>query len=665
MKKKSLKSVFMMLLMTTMSAQAETISYPDSAYSVVSTYMNPVIPSDFPDITLLKDGNDFYACGSSFHFTPYCAIYHSTDLVHWEVISRAVQPTWNGLVSDAPGNGLWEGAITKFYGSYWLYFSNTASGGQYFTKAKSPYGPWSTPVKVKTTVTTGAIGYDNSIFVDDDGTPYMLIKNGKFTNKIQQVGHDGHLTGDAINLEWVNRDGKYSWAEGPVMCKRNGWYYYIIAGNVAGGQWALRTKDLHADSTQWQKLGNFFADVKDRSLSLGSPNHASQPFELADGTWWCLSHCYERTSSGDWGGKGRQCMLHQVMWNENGKPIASAPTSAALLSPKLSNSGVHSCLPSSDAFSEPKLNLCWYFLNAEASKCFSLTARKGWLRLTPGNGSAHLLQKDAAHYSTVVTHVDANAKSEGDEAGLYITNGNQSSTVALVSAYHQGKKITFRFNSSVFEVNNTIGNELWLKLIRKEHIIEGLYSKDKRSWKSMGSVDVTSLDQSQMNYNSWVGNSNGLYTKNVIADFDSFSFNDAFTEQPTVSYLNAFGVATKTNTFWNTVSNTTNKGGWLMLGGLDLGSATAPATAIVVSASATEMCSLEIWIDDIGRKGRKIATVNIPAAKVNGLTKIKASIAATYGQHDVYIKYNCPSGTADLYSVKFGRKPAVATISKK
>ena len=128
MKKKTLKLVFMMLFMITMSVEAETISYPDSAYSGVSTYMNPIIQSDFPDITLFKDGNDFYACGSSFHFTPYCAIYHSTDLVHWEVISRAVQPTWSGLVSDAPGNGLWEGAITKFYGSYWVYFSNTASG---------------------------------------------------------------------------------------------------------------------------------------------------------------------------------------------------------------------------------------------------------------------------------------------------------------------------------------------------------------------------------------------------------------------------------------------------------------------------------------------------------------------------------------------------------
>src|SRR5881397_1978715 len=59
-------------------------------YNAVKTYVNPVLPGDHPDPTLLKVGDDFYHCGSSFHFTPYLPIYHSKDLVHWEVISRVV-----------------------------------------------------------------------------------------------------------------------------------------------------------------------------------------------------------------------------------------------------------------------------------------------------------------------------------------------------------------------------------------------------------------------------------------------------------------------------------------------------------------------------------------------------------------------------------------------
>ena len=156
-----------------------------SNYQQVNTYVNPVLPGDHPDPTLLKVGDDFYHCGSSFHFTPYMPVYHSRDLVHWEVIGRVLPPSKAGWVSDRPSAGTWQGAITYFYGSYWIYFS---SNGQWFCKSDSPGGPWSDPVEVKTNPVTGPLGYDNSIFIDDDGTPYMVIKNGQKVNRIQALG---------------------------------------------------------------------------------------------------------------------------------------------------------------------------------------------------------------------------------------------------------------------------------------------------------------------------------------------------------------------------------------------------------------------------------------------------------------------------------------------
>src|SRR3954471_17651619 len=108
--------------------KATSVSLPafDSAvyYTQVKTYLNPVLPGDHPDPTLLKVGNDFYHCGSSFHFTPYLPIYHSTDLVHWEIISRVVSPENAAQVTDRPSQGIWQGALTYFYGSYWIYFSS-------------------------------------------------------------------------------------------------------------------------------------------------------------------------------------------------------------------------------------------------------------------------------------------------------------------------------------------------------------------------------------------------------------------------------------------------------------------------------------------------------------------------------------------------------------
>lgn len=106
----------------------------------ITTYVNPVMPGNHSDLTLFKDGNDFYSCGSSFHFIPYLPVLHSKDLVHREVISRVVPSSWTNLASDAVGKGIWQRPIAYFYNAYWLCFSNTAGGGQYFCKATSPLG---------------------------------------------------------------------------------------------------------------------------------------------------------------------------------------------------------------------------------------------------------------------------------------------------------------------------------------------------------------------------------------------------------------------------------------------------------------------------------------------------------------------------------------------
>lgn len=36
--------------------------------------------------------------------------------------------------------------------------------------------------------------------LDDDGKPYMVIKNGQKTNRLQELGKDGQLTSSVIDL---------------------------------------------------------------------------------------------------------------------------------------------------------------------------------------------------------------------------------------------------------------------------------------------------------------------------------------------------------------------------------------------------------------------------------------------------------------------------------
>lgn len=609
-------------------------------YNQVKTYVNPVLPGDHPDPTLLKVGDDFYHCGSSFHFTPYLPIYHSKDLVHWEVISRVVPPSKAAFVTDRPSAGIWQGAITYFYGSYWIYFS---SGGQWFAKAPSPKGPWSDPVQVKTNPITGPLGYDNSIFVDDDGKPYMVIKNGQKTNRLQALGRDGQLTDTVINLDWINAKLQYSWAEGPVMCKRNGYYYYFPAGDVSGGQYVLRASALTSDSTKWERLGEFFKPITDPNTGFRRPNHISAPIQLPDGTWWTIAQSYERVGSDDWSGTGRQTGLYQVIW-EGDRPWGTAPTTAPLEKPALPKAGILWRSVQSDYFNADSLNLWWHFLSKKAASQYSLSAREGWLRLLPDTARAHLVQKETDHYYTAVTKVDFTATDTTTKAGIYLTNGNQRIYARLYTGYNEGRKIFFNLDTATRVISNSFGNRVWLKLERAEHNLIAYCSGDGKNWSAVGTpISAVNLDKAQPNWNSWVGTSVGLFAEGKPADFDLFVCKDGYSSLIAAGYSNYYGVEMIQQASGKAVSNNSPIGGWLMLSGVEFGQHKNPATGVELIASSKTAAKLEIWLDDL-TTGKLIAT--IPVGATGGESNWKAFKAAARkvsGHHDVFIKF--PAGT--------------------
>ena len=632
------------------SIESNSDGFPDAAYQQVKTFVNPVLSGDHADQTLMRDGGDFYTAGSSFHFNPYIPIYHSTDLVHWEIVSRVV-PSNNWGVTDSPSAGVWQGALAKFGGYYWIYYSINST--QYFSKSSSMDGNWSSPVKVTGTTVTG---YDNSIFVDDDGVPYMLMKNGKNVNRIQQVDTlTGQLTGSLINCDFINEEGTYSWAEGPTMCKRNGWYYYFIAGNVGGGQYVLRTDSLSDIEDDWEPLGDFFASITDDDATFRAPNHVSQPIQLDDGTWWAVSHSYENKNGDDWSGQGRQGLLHPVVWSLDGKPTGKAPISTPQLAPNLPQSDIPWSLPRSDYFSDNDLDLAWHFLDQSAATNYSLSKKSGWLTLSPGMGTTHILQKEGGHYNAIVTKINVNATSAGEEAGIYLTNGNESITSEIYSGYNGAKVLGFRFNGTTIEIVNPLGNELWLKAERNEHYLSAYYSSNGITWDLIGdTVASTVLDGSQDNYNWWVGTSDGLYANGIQADFDLFVDKDGFSPLPIVGYNNYFGLKRFESGLSESMVNTSDKGGWAMLGGVDLGFADRVPALVQIEASAIEAGQIEIWIDDLENNGTRIATINVGLTEsTSSFQNFSANVTGLSGQHDVFLRWSGAANSIQVKTIQF------------
>jgi len=615
------------------------------------TYINPVIPGDHPDPTLTKVGNDFYSSGSSFNPTP--KIYHSTDLVHWEVISQPVPASWSQY-GDSPGVGIWGGHMVFYKGSYWHYFGK-GGGAMYFVKAEKPEGPWSAPVKVNVPSGIVSLGVDNSIFIDDDNKWYMLTKAGQQNNHIVELGDNGQPTGKILDLTWLNPDSEgnpYGWAEGPVMWKHNGYYYYSFAQHLVGSQYVMRSDTLTDEESAWTVIGsNIFTGT------IGvfrTPNHISPAVELEDSTSWVITHSY----NSDYYAQGRQGLLCQVLYNTSGFPVISRPLTTQTTAPDLPDSGIPWMVPHSDNFDNEKLNPEWSFLGYTPDNKWSLTEKPGWLKLSPNSsGKNTVIKNDGEHNFSLVTKVDFEPTFETDEAGLWIINGPETHQVKVVSTVNsEGQKIiVFSFENTRYEVENTSGKEVWLRLIRNEHYMTGYYSADGFSWYPVGdAINAANIDIEQSQFNNFTGNQQGLYVKGKSAFFDLYIYRDGYTSISAANPANQFGLSVASSTPPPKILTSVNNEDWAMYAGVEFGNNDYQKHAdsvFVMASSYTNGGTIEFFLDSL--TGSKIAEIEVAkTGSWNVFQKFASKVTNNIsGYHDVYLKFKGSSGV-DLLRLK-------------
>jgi len=619
------------------------------------TYMNPVIPGDHPDCTVSKIGDYFYTTGSSFNVTP--TIYRSTDLVHWEAIAQPVSASW-ATFGDKPGGGCWGGHVVFYNNKYWDYFS--AAGSMHFVTATKPEGPWSTPTKVNNpTQIPYTLGYDNSIFIDDDGKWYLVVKNGQPNNGIVELGTNGQPTGVVYDLKWLNPSPSfpYSWAEGPVMWKYKGYYYYSFARDLAGGQKSMRSKTLTADQASWEIFGDFFNEndpLKSGSLFTG-PNHASNAVMLADSTSWVVHPLYAK---GEWRGQGRQGLLNQVRYNAAGKPVADYPVNKYFTAPNLPSSGIPWMVPKSDFFTSTPLNPEWSYLGYTASDKMALSEKPGWLRISPKTGKINTLTKnDGEHNYSLITRVDFGATTANDEAGLIILRGDEKMSVKLFSSFSAAgqKTIKFSFDTTKYETPNTIGNILWLKILRNNHKISGYFSPNGVDWTQVGKeFDISAID-SYSDFSSFTGSRQGLYVLNKKAYFDLYIYRDAYSTILADCPANQFGTTRTAITTTSGVLDNIHNNDWALYAGVEFGNAEYQHTAtslLFYAACNSAGGNIEVWLDSIDT-GEKIAECAITST--GGLSVYKTfkanNISPVTGRHDVYLRFKS-SGTSALFKLQ-------------
>ncbi len=608
------------------------------------TYMNPVIPGDHPDCTLTKVGNDFYTTGSSFNPTP--VIYHSTDLVHWEAVAQPVSAAWSGY-GDAPAGGCWGGQVVYYNNKWWDFFKSNS--GMCFVTADSVKGPWSMPTVMNTPSQVPGLGYDNSIFIDNDSTWYLLVKNGQVNNWIVQLGNNGQPSGKILNLTWLNPSPSYpySWAEGPVMWKHDGYYYYSFARDVAGGQYVMRSKTLTDSESAWTKPVNFFNlnDPQKSTAVFNNPNHASAVVTLNDSTYWVLHPLWRNGNNNEWYGQGRQGLLNQVHYDTSGMPLADYPVNVPKPAPKLPSSGIPWMVPHTDFFNSTTLNPEWSFLGYTPANTYSLTNRPGWLMLSPKGKPNTIIKNDGEHNYSLMTRVDFNPQITDDQAGLWVFNGSETLYLKLYSTVDSAgeKAVELSFNGSHYVSLDTAETPVWLKLVRVNHVMTGYWSNDGFNWVKVGSFNVAVMDGLQSNYNSWTGNRQGLFVQNNTAYFDFYIYRDAYTPILADCPANQLGTTRLVQNADTTVLNHIYYNDWAMYAGVEFGNDDYDKNADsikVVASSATAGGTVEVYIDSIDAS-TKIAECNIKSTGswTNFKTFSAKLTSKVSGHHDVYLLF--------------------------
>ncbi|MBR1442528.1 MAG: family 43 glycosylhydrolase, partial [Firmicutes bacterium] len=341
-------------------------------------YNNPVQRGFFPDPSVIRYGSDYYMVNSSFQYFPAIPISHSKDLVHWELVGHAISdPSYLDLSEILDSRGIWAPDISYHNGKFYIFATlrhnsedKTVSPmrSQLIMTADSPEGPYSKPVIIPLD------DIDPSHFTDDDGRHYIVTAPGI---TITPLNDDcTQIAGETVQV-WAGTGERCP--EGPHILKKDGWYYAILAEGGTGYGHRIntaRSRDLY---------GPYEPSPYNPVMKQNDPDEQIQRcghgkiFQTQNGDWYCTYLCGRR-NGGNYTTVGRETALDPVKWTKDGWFIINGgKPSKEQLFPDLEEKIYEKQY--FDDFDSDKLSLFWEWVRNPDEKNYSLTERKGYMRL--------------------------------------------------------------------------------------------------------------------------------------------------------------------------------------------------------------------------------------------------------------------------------------------
>jgi len=489
------------------------------------TYHNPVIPGFWSDPSVCRVGEDYYLVNSTFEYFPGVPVFHSKDLVNWELIGYCIdRPT------QLPrGLNIFATTIRYHEGTFYMITTNIGAEGNFYVTAKNPAGPWSDPIFIQ------AQGIDPDLFFDEDGKVYVIsstfilfeidLNTGKFISEGRKV--------------WNGTGGRYP--EGPHIYKKDGFYYIIAA---EGGTEEAHSETIARSKNIWGPYNpNPSNPILTHCNAAGQGNpiqgigHADI-IQSHDSSWWIVFHGY-RSVGGTHHTLGRETCLAPVSWPENGWPVVNGNGTIIenMTCPTLPLKPFQAEQARTE-FSSDKLSLEWNYLRYPDTRNYSLSSHKGFLRLI---GSEQTIEDQKSPtfvgrriqdmYFTSATELDFNPENANEEAGMILLNNGTH--FDLIIKQSKGRRVVagrLRFGSVVHETAEAVLKPGPVKLIirgeRANFIL--LYSQGNYGPKELTKVMARYLSSETVG--GFTGVFIGLYATGnggackANADYDWFEY---------------------------------------------------------------------------------------------------------------------------------------------
>ena len=459
-------------------------------------FTNPIMWADIPDLSVTRNGDDFYLISTTMHLMPGAPIMHSKDLVHWEMSSYVFQTLndnskYDLLDGTVYGRGQWASSIRYHKGKFYVLFSpNDEPFKSYIYSTDDPQkGDWKLITRTKHF-------HDASLFFDDDDRVYVFT-----SNKVFELSKDfKEVIGNQNGTEVFQRDAEENaLLEGNQIIKRNGKYYMMMISWPRGKK--RRQVVYRADKID----GPYEKKVILEDNFNGFP-YVGQGALIDDknDNWYALIFQ-------DRGGVGRVPILFNVKW-ENDWPVLGNNGKTELHGEvPLSPFKAKNHFTEGDDFSESKLKIQWQWNHNPINAAWSLTDRKGFMRLKTDRvvenlylAPNSLTQRMEGPKSEGTISLDLKGMKDGDVAGLSAFNGD--SGVLAVEQIGKEKFIVFSEQNvdldpktkEVLKVDKKEtariplkGNQVYFRVDADfnlgKDVAQFSYSTDNKTWKIIAS----------------------------------------------------------------------------------------------------------------------------------------------------------------------------------